>query len=90
MVGAARPTPVFDCQVILARDAESGRLHARCANIAGPEATGSSERDVLRSMVSQFKQLMEQYAASGEPVPWKDPVDQPGEGESRRWIPVHL
>lgn len=81
--------PVFDCHVILCRSPE-GEYVARSSRLAGVTGRGPTERAALQEVVAAFKQAVRQYVASGRPIPWRDPPEQPQPGESQRWIPVHL
>ncbi|APZ93858.1 hypothetical protein [Fuerstiella marisgermanici] len=84
------PVPVFNCHVILSPADDAGRIQARVANFPDITAAGSTERDVLTSVMKQFKKTVMQLRADGKPLPWIDPPETPAEGESERFIPVHL
>lgn len=82
--------PVYNCVVIVSpRDAE-GLVRARCASIAGIEGVGASEREALAQVVAAFKSTLARHLASGLPIPWVDPPQQPVAGEQQRFIAVHL
>ncbi|HIF00676.1 MAG: hypothetical protein ABGZ53_29565 [Fuerstiella sp.] len=82
------PVPVFSCHVILSK-ADDGQLSGRVANLDGIVVKGSSERDVLRAIVKQFKAAVQKYSASNEEIPWRD-SPAPAADEFERFIPVHL
>lgn len=82
--------PVFDCRVLVTRLGDDGVVRARCANLAGIEAKGTTERDALMAVVRAFKAELTRHHAAGEPIPFLDPPESPREGESERWLPVHL
>lgn len=84
------PVPVFNCQVILGKPDQSGRFHGRVANLAGISATGFSERDVLTSIMKQFKAAVKEYHESKTTIPFVEPPEVPGPDEAERFIPVHL
>lgn len=84
------PVPVFSCHVILSVPDESGRRRARVSNLPNLTAIGASEREVLMAIVKQFKSTVQEWTASGQPIPWSETPDQPAPGELERFIPVHL
>lgn len=87
---AGQTVPVFDCRVIVATDDATGRVDVRVANLAGLTATASTERDALLAISKAFKQKVAELHAGSDPIPWIDPPEKPADGESMRWIPVHL
>jgi len=89
-IADCNPVPVFNCQVILTAPDENGRLTGRVANLAGITAAGASERDVLTSIMKQFKAAGQQYTKDQQPIPFVDPPETPQPGEVERFIPVHL
>jgi len=84
------PVPVFSCIVILGRPDEAGKREARVANLAGITAEGHSERDLLTAIMKKFRAVTQDYTSRAEAIPWVEPPETPGEGESQRFIPVHL
>ena len=82
--------PVFNCIVILNRDAPSNRLTARVANLAGITAEGNAERELLMLLTKRFKSYVQGCLQSNQPIPWVDPPETPQPGEQQRFIPVHL
>lgn len=82
--------PVFNCTVILNRDATTNRLTARVANLAGITAEGHAERELLMLLTKRFKTFVQDCMQSNRPIPWIDPPDSPQPGEQQRFIPVHL
>ncbi len=87
VVNDREPVPVYDCHILLR--VEEGRVFGRVTTLPGLTAEGHTERDVLRSLVEQFKQAVRDYRARGVEVPWQ-PQEAPAKGESQRWVPVHL
>lgn len=82
------PVPAFTCLVYVSQD--SGQVSARVANLAGIQASGSSERDVLGKIVPAFKRRVAELMSSGEEIPWINPPEPMRDGEQRRIVPVHL
>jgi hypothetical protein len=82
--------PVFNCIVILTRDANSGRLRARVSNLPGITAEGNAERELLMLLTKRFKAFIQECLQHNRQIPWIDPPDLPLPGEQRRFIPVHL
>lgn len=86
----APDVPVYNCVVIVSpRDAQ-GLVHARCATIAGINASGRSEREALSQVVTAFKATIARHLAADLAIPWIDPPEQPAAGEQQRFIAVHL
>ena len=84
------PVPVFSCHVILSKPDENGRIQGRTANLPGISAAGSSERDVLTAVMKKFKAAVQEMSESGKNITFRDPPEQPADGEVERFIPVHL
>ncbi|MCR9198925.1 MAG: hypothetical protein NXI04_09795 [Planctomycetaceae bacterium] len=84
------PVPVFSCIVILGQPDDSGKRQARVANLAGITAEGASERDLLTAIMKKFRAVTQGFTERGEQIPWIEPPETPGNGESQRFIPVHL
>jgi hypothetical protein len=84
------PVPVFNCLVILTTPDENGRRRGRVANLQGISAEGTSERDILASLMKSFKASVQKYSQSEQQIPWIDPPESPAPGEVERFIPVHL
>lgn len=82
--------PVYNCVVIVSPRDEAGVVRARCATVAGIDATGRSEREALSQVVAAFKATIARHLAAELPIPWIDPPSQPGPGEQQRLIAVHL
>lgn len=82
--------PVFNCIVILTRDAASGRLTARVANLAGITAEGNAERELLILLTKRFKAIVLNCLQHNRGIPWIDPPEALLPGEQQRFIPVHL
>ena len=82
--------PVFSCSVILRRDATSGRISARVANLAGITAEGNAERELLILLTQRFKVLVQECLQHNRDIPWLDPPETPLLGEQQRFVPVHL
>jgi hypothetical protein len=84
------PVPVFNCHIILSKPDNDGRIQGRTANLGGIAAAGTSERDVLTSLMKQFKAIVQQHSRNNTPIPWVQPSELPGDNEVERFIPVHL
>lgn len=84
------PVPVFSCHVILSVPDADGKTTGRVANLDGISATGTTEREILTSVMKQFREVMQRYTSEGKQIPFREKPDQPGEGEAERFIPVHL
>jgi hypothetical protein len=83
--------PVFDCHVLIRRRTEpGGKLFARCAAAPSVTAEGTTEREVLQSIVIRFKYFVQEHLGQQQPIPWTVPELTPEPGEVERWIPVHL
>ncbi|MEQ8210431.1 MAG: hypothetical protein RH917_11415 [Lacipirellulaceae bacterium] len=86
----AQPSvPVFVCLVYV-RTNEDSTVSGRVANWPDLAASGSSERDVLGKLVSEFKSEVAKRYAEKQEMPWLEPPPEPSEGEHVRSIPVHL
>ena len=66
------------------------KLQGRVANLDGITVVGESERDVLASVVQQFKSAVSEILASKEEIPWIDPPLPKDADEQKRFLPVHL
>jgi hypothetical protein len=82
--------PVFNCIVILNRDAATSRLSARVANLTGITAEGNAERELLMLLTKRFKTVVQDCVHNNRQIPWIDPPESPQVGEQQRFIPVHL
>jgi hypothetical protein len=82
--------PVYECHVILSPPNEQGQILARAASLPGVTAQGSTERDVLLSIVKVFKAKLIECRDAELAIPWAEQAESPGLGESERWIPIHL
>jgi len=83
------PVPVYDCHVILSSADADGVIHGRVTTLPEITAHGKTERDVLQRIVADFKAALIGYRERGETVPWRE-AEKPAEGETQRWVPVHL
>ena len=84
------PVPVFNCIVIVSPKNSAGRVQACVANLPEISAEAASERDALQQIVADFKRIVGQRHAAGQPIAWQEPPLQPGPGEQQRLIAVHL
>lgn len=81
--------PVYDCHVIIKKNEVDGRWSGFVSNLPSVTATALNERDLLRSISTQFKARLVQFAHEKQEIPWQ--ADQkPRPDEQQRWIPVHL
>ena len=81
--------PVFNCLVYVGPSPDGG-VRARVANLAGIQVDASNERQALTRIVPAFKQRVSEFMNAQSEIPWIDPPPEPAEGESTRFIPVHL
>jgi len=90
ITGDSKPdVPVFTCLVYVHKN-DDGTVTGRVANLAGIEASGSSERDVLSRVTREFKSQVFKMFEEDQEIPWVDPPQPPVEGEQVRRVPVHL
>jgi len=90
ITGDAKPNiPTFACLVYVHQN-DDGMVTGRVANLAGIEASGSSERDVLGKVTREFKSRVFKMLEEGQEIPWVDPPQPPRENEQVRSVPVHL
>ena len=90
ITGNSKPSvPVFACLVYVHKN-DDGMVTGRVANLAGIEASGSSERDVLGKVTREFKSRVFKMFEEGQEIPWVDPPQPPLENEQVRTVPVHL
>lgn len=87
--GGTLPVPVYDCHVILSAPDADGVMSARVSTLPEITACGRSERDILQTLVKEFKAALIRYRNDGTEIPWQEPA-KPQPGETQRWIPVHL
>lgn len=80
--------PAFPCIVHVT--VEGGIYRGRVANLAGIQAAGNSEREMLGKIVPAFKRAVAEFHQQGEGIPWISPVPEPEAAEIKRFIPVHL
>ena len=81
---------MYNCIVLVKTDQQTGRVSGRVANLPEISATANSERDMLLAISRHFKSTVQQHLAANQPIPWREPAERPHEGESERFIPVHL
>ena len=90
IAGNAKPNvPVFTCLIYVHQN-DDGTVVGRVANLAGIEASGSSERGALSKLVSEFKTKITELYEAGQQIPWVDPPPPPSEHEQIRSVPMHL
>ena len=69
ITGDAKPmVPVFSCTVYVSKNDE-GNVRGRVANLAGIDASGNSERDVLVKVSKEFKSRVLKMFEAGEEIP---------------------
>ena len=77
ITGDSQPNvPVFTCIVYVHKN-EDGTVIGRVANLAGIEASGNSERDVLGKVTREFKTRVFKIFEEGQEIPWVDPQQPP-------------
>ena len=90
ITGDSKPNvPVFAC-IVYVHQNEDSTMTGRVANLAGIEASGSSERDVLGKVTREFKSRVFEMFENSQEIPWVDPPQPPLENEQVRSVPVHL
>lgn len=90
VVGESGGVPVFDCHVIVSPSDERGVVTVRMTRLPDITASGPTEREALQRVVAAFKVLAQEHVTRGEQIPWASEPLKPQDGESERWIPVHL
>ena len=63
---------VFNCLLLVGKEADSGQFAARCATLDGVVGHGKSERDALRDAIAAFKVRVARVLAAEETIPWLD------------------
>ena len=90
ITGDSKPdVPVFVCLVYVHAN-DDATVTGKVANLAGIEANGSSEREVLGKVLREFRSRVANLFEAGEEIPWVDPPRAPLANEQVRSIPVHL
>ncbi|MCC9600840.1 hypothetical protein LOC67_09705 [Stieleria sp. JC731] len=84
----ADPPPSMPCVVYLA--SVEGQIQGRVVNLPGVTAKASSERDLMRQIVKQFKAQVAEIYAQGREPDWVDPLPEKQPGERKVFLPVHL
>ena len=82
--------PVFNLEVLMSKIPVEGMFRIRIGNLHLESIEKSSTRDAIACIVTDAKKLVKQCVASGQPIPWRDPADQPTNGETRMLVPIHL
>ena len=89
LIGPAQSVPLFNCRVIVSRDA-GGKVTATAAELADLSVAADSEREALQKLVPAFKRQMAEYVAAGTEIPWIKPGKSPAADERELFIAVHL
>lgn len=89
IVGEPESVLVFNCPVIISR-LDTGEIHGQVANLDGIESTAATEREVLQTIVNQFKKEMGKYIKVKQEPPWLEKPRTPLPDQVERMIPVHL
>ncbi len=84
------PVPVFNCIININPRGADGLVQARVANLPELTAEGASEREVLQRLVADFKRIVSERHAAGQPIDWQDPPLPPEPGEQQRLVAIHL
>lgn len=84
------PVPVYNCQIILSQPDADQQIVGRVANLGGISVTAQTERDVLMQITRIFRAQVTALHEEKMPIPWLEPPEQPGPGESLRFVPIHL
>ncbi len=81
--------PTFGCIVYVSSSID-GRVRARVANLCGLAVEAATERDALSQLVPLFRQHVRSRLESGGAIEWIEPPLPIGDGEKKRFLPVHL
>ena len=81
--------PAFGIVIYVASIAD-GRVRCRVANLPDLVAEGESERHVLGKLVPKCRDAIKAAVESGDANPLIDPPLAMDEGETKRFLPVHL
>ena len=84
------PVPVFNCQIILSTSEPDQKIVGRVANLGGISIRGNTERDVLTQITNVFRAQIQALTEEKMPIPWIDPPEKAGPGETERFVPIHL
>lgn len=91
MTGSDRSAvPVFNCQIILSTNDSDQKIVGRVANLGGISVRGDTERDVLTQISKIFRAQVQALTEEKMPIPWIEPPEQAGPGETERFVPIHL
>ena len=86
---ASDDPPAFGIIVYVSMD-DAGVCRGRVANLECEPATGPSEPAVLRQIVTRCKAILKDATAAGQTPAWVDPPLAIDDGESKRFLPMHL
>ncbi|MEO1997238.1 MAG: hypothetical protein ABGZ17_18365 [Planctomycetaceae bacterium] len=84
------PVPVFNCQIILSKSESDQKIVGRVANLGGISIRGNTERDVLTQITKVFRAQIQALSDEKMPIPWIEPPEKAGPGETERFVPIHL
>ena len=84
------PVPVFNCQIILRTSESDQKIVGRVANLGGIIVSGNTERDVLMQITKVFRAQVQTLTEEKVPIPWINPPEKAGPGETERFVPIHL
>ncbi|MCH2200765.1 MAG: hypothetical protein MK102_02240 [Fuerstiella sp.] len=84
------PVPVFNCQIILSTSESDQQIVGRVANLGGISVRGNTEREVLTGITQVFRAQVQALTEEKMPIPWIDPPEKAGPGETERFVPIHL
>jgi len=81
---------VYHCHIAMIRE-EDGSCTAIVLNLPGAASEGGTEEEAMRNVRESIRGLIESYKATGDPIPWKDPVSQDvPDNADTKWILVHV
>ena len=87
-ISAPMDVPVFNVVIYVSETA--GKVTAKVANLPDIAFTASSEPHALKQAITTVKQQLSTWHASGEAIPWVDPLPNLESNEQQRLVPVHL
>jgi predicted RNase H-like HicB family nuclease len=81
---------VYHCNIAMIRE-EDGSYTAIVLNLPGAASEGATEDEAMANVRESICGLVESYTATGDPIPWKDPVpcDVPPDAKTK-WILVYV
>ena len=89
-LASAEGVPVYNCLALVAPARDGTVVRCRCGNLAGLSLEASTEREALQQLVQRFKAIVAEHLDQSTDIPWIDPPEPAADGESVRYLAVHL